>query len=71
MDEKLRQLLVNKDASGARSFLESLPRNEKGPAFEQFLEGLYNGNGYKAVRQGGKNDGGADVLLYEPSWDLC
>ena len=67
MQKELRQRLLNKDAAGARSFLESLPRIQKGPAFEQFLELLYNGNGYKAVRQGGKGDGGADILLYEPS----
>ena len=67
MKKELQHLLLNKDVAGARSFLENLPRNEKGYAFEQFLEELYNGNGYKAVRHGGKNDGGADLLLYEPS----
>ena len=61
----LESLLVRKDARELKSYLEGLKATEKGLAFELFLELLYNGNGYTAVRQGGRGDLGADILLYD------
>jgi hypothetical protein len=52
----LESLLVRKDARELKSYLEGLKATEKGLAFELFLELLYNGNGYTAVRQGGRGD---------------
>ncbi|MDB4634110.1 Helicase associated domain protein [Rubripirellula sp.] len=67
MRQEMTGLLKLKNADALRELLEGLSATQKGPAFEQFLELLYNGNGYNAVRQGGKGDGGADILLYEPN----
>ncbi|MFK5923321.1 MAG: Helicase associated domain protein [Verrucomicrobiota bacterium] len=62
---KIKSLLEGKDAEGLKVYLEGLKATEKGPAFELFLELLYNGNGYTAIRQGGRGDLGADILLYD------
>ncbi len=61
----IKSLLGSKDADGLKAYLEGLKATEKGEAFEWFLELLYSGNGYTAVRQGGKGDLGADILLYD------
>ena len=61
----IKSLLRSKDAEGLKAHLEGLAATEKGEAFELFLELLYSGNGYTAVRQGGKGDLGADILLYD------
>ncbi|MDD2816878.1 MAG: restriction endonuclease [Thiotrichaceae bacterium] len=37
----------------------------KGDVFEYFIAGLYEGLGYIAVVGGGKNDKGADIVLYK------
>jgi hypothetical protein len=37
----------------------------KGDVFEYFIAGLYEGLGYTAVVGGGKNDRGADIVLYK------
>ncbi|MDA7896086.1 Helicase associated domain protein [bacterium] len=66
MDPNLKKLLNRKDSQGIKEYLEGLKPTEKGLAFEKFLEGLYKGNGYAAVRQGGRGDLGADILLYDP-----
>lgn len=47
--------------------LMSLPTLTKGAAFEFFICELYRGNGYITKRTGGKNDKGADVLIYLPN----
>ncbi|MDC0281007.1 Helicase associated domain protein [Akkermansiaceae bacterium] len=62
----LKDLLNRKDSQGLKDYLEGLKATEKGLAFEQFLELVYKGNGYAAVRQGGRGDLGADILLYDP-----
>ncbi|MDA7499163.1 Helicase associated domain protein [Akkermansiaceae bacterium] len=62
----LTDLLNRKDSKGIKDYLEGLKATEKGLAFEQFLELVYKGNGYAAVRQGGRGDLGADILLYDP-----
>ncbi|MDB4524163.1 Helicase associated domain protein [Akkermansiaceae bacterium] len=62
----LEDLLNRKDSQGIKDYLEGLKATEKGLAFEQFLELVYKGNGYAAVRQGGRGDLGADILLYDP-----
>ncbi|MDC0306473.1 Helicase associated domain protein [Akkermansiaceae bacterium] len=62
----LKSLLLSKDSNGIKDYLEGLKATEKGLAFEQFLELVYKGNGYAAVRQGGRGDLGADILLYDP-----
>jgi superfamily II DNA or RNA helicase len=62
----LKDLLNRKDSKGIKNYLEGLKATEKGLAFEQFLELVYKGNGYAAVRQGGRGDLGADILLYDP-----
>ena len=61
----IKSLLKCKDAEGLKVYLEGLKATEKGLAFELFLELLYNGNGYTAVKQGGRGDLGADILLYD------
>lgn len=61
----IKSLLEGNDAQGLKVYLEGLKATEKGLAFELFLELLYNGNGYTAVRQGGRGDLGADILLYD------
>ncbi|MBF8981938.1 Helicase associated domain protein [Lutibacter sp. B2] len=64
--EKLIDLTMSRSFLEIKSFLENLPINEKGVVFEQYLKELYNGNGWIASRVGGKNDMGADILLYHP-----
>ena len=46
IDKNLENLLEDKDHVGIYSFLNNLPKTEKGPAFECFLEELYRGNGF-------------------------
>ena len=65
MLSKIQSLLKSKDSDGLKDYLGGLKPTEKGKAFEQFLELLYNGNGYAAVRQGGRGDLGADIVLYD------
>jgi len=65
MLSKIQSLLESKDSVGLKNYLEGLKPTEKGRAFEHFLELLYNGNGYAAVRQGGRGDLGADIVLYD------
>jgi len=64
-ESQIKSLLEGRDAAGLKVYLEGLRAKEKGLAFELFLELLYNGNGYTAVRQGGRGDLGADILLYD------
>lgn len=44
--------------------LETTPDTFKGPLFEHYVTFLYKGNRHSAIRKGGKNDYGADVLIY-------
>jgi len=58
--------LHTRDTNGLKSYLESLPKDSKGSAFESLLAELYRGNGWLVKRQGGRGDAGADILLYHP-----
>jgi superfamily II DNA or RNA helicase len=62
----LMSLTCQRDATAVRSFLERLPRAQKGIVFEEYTAALYQGNGWLAVRQGSRGDEGADILLHDP-----
>ncbi len=66
MGIKLHELLINKDSSSVKAYLQELPSHEKGDAFEKLLAELYRGNGWLVSVQGGRGDEGADILLYHP-----
>lgn len=62
--------LINRFISNSyelKSTIESYPKEVKGNIFEEFIAELYRGNGWLANVVGGRNDGGADILLYLPS----
>lgn len=63
---KLLQLTKEKDCKGIKLSLESLDYQVKGSIFEWYLAELYRGNGWLTNIQGGKQDLGADILLYHP-----
>ena len=65
-DEMLDQLLREKDPNKIKKYLQELPMNTKGAAFEEFLSKLYRGLGYLTGVNGGRDDGGADILVYHP-----
>jgi len=46
--------------------LDEAPAIEKGCLFEKYLEYLFKGNGWLVESNSGKNDKGADLLLYHP-----
>ena len=62
----LLQLTTEKDCKGIKLLLESLDSLAKGGTFEWYLAELYRGNGWLTKTQGGKQDLGADILLYHP-----
>lgn len=60
-------ILENKgDVKAIKNVIMNLPSKEKGYVFETFIAVLYEKNGYVTAIEGGKNDGGADVLVYAP-----
>jgi len=63
---KLLQLTKEKDCNSVKLILESLDYQIKGDIFEWYLAELYRGNGWLTNIQGGKQDLGADILLYHP-----
>ena len=63
---KLLQLTKEKDCNSVKLLLESLDYQVKGHIFEWYLAELYRGNGWLTNNQGGKQDFGADILLYHP-----
>lgn len=63
---KLLQLTKEKNCNSVKLILESLDYQDKGGVFEWYLAELYRGNGWLTNIQGGKQDLGADVLLYHP-----
>jgi hypothetical protein len=63
---KLLQLTKEKDCNTVKLLLESLDYQVKGDTFEWYLAELYRGNGWLTNIQGGKQDLGADILLYHP-----
>ncbi|MFH2120305.1 MAG: Helicase associated domain protein [Pseudomonadota bacterium] len=65
-ETKLLQLTKEKDCKGTKLILESLDYQVKGGIFEWYLAELYRGNGWLTNIQGGKQDLGADILLYHP-----
>jgi len=54
------------DVKAIKNVLMNLPSKEKGYVFETFISVLYEKNGYKTGVEAGKNDGGADVLVFVP-----
>lgn len=64
--DKLLQLTRRKDCEGIRLILESFDYRIKGDIFEWYLAELYRGNGWLTNIQGGRQDLGADILLYHP-----
>ena len=64
--DRLLTLTVQRDHDAIKSLLEGLPREQKGQVFEEYAQRLYQGNGWIAVRQGGRSDEGADILLSHP-----
>jgi superfamily II DNA or RNA helicase len=66
LKSKILHLTNHKSFEEIKSFLETLPKGDKGPFFEWYISKLYQGNGWITVISGRKNDKGADVLLYHP-----
>jgi superfamily II DNA or RNA helicase len=60
------ELLLARNSCELKSLLMSLPSSEKGRVFEELLAELYRGNGWLPQLQGGRDDAGADILLYHP-----
>ncbi|MFC0471881.1 Helicase associated domain protein [Halalkalibacter kiskunsagensis] len=63
---KLIRLTIKKEIEKIKILLGQIPFTKKGMVFEEYLKELYRGNGWLAVRNGSKNDAGADILLYHP-----
>lgn len=61
---ELKTLTSKKKYSCIEKNLNQLSVNQKGAVFEEYLEYLYQGNGWLTKRVGGKGDGGADILLF-------
>lgn len=64
--DDLLKLTRNKQFQRIKEMLENLDVNIKGFVFEIYIEELFKGNGWLTARRGGKNDLGADILLYHP-----
>jgi len=64
--KKLLQLTKEKDCNSIKVSLESLDYQVKGEVFEWYLAELYRGNGWLTNVRGGRQDLGADILLYHP-----
>ena len=64
---KLSGLTQTKSHKEIKLYLENIPKNEKGPAFEWYLAYLFEGNGFLTRIMGGRGDLGADILLYNPN----
>lgn len=59
-------LTVKKASSTMKKYIESIPDRKKGRVFEWYLAELFKGNGWLIKLRGGRNDMGADILLYHP-----
>lgn len=64
--QELIILTIERNKNKIKEYLFNLPLTIKGIIFESYLRFLYEGNGWIAVRNGSKNDNGADILLYHP-----
>lgn len=64
--KQLIDMTIQKNMGDIRTFLEEYDINQKGKLFERYLVELFKGNGWLTYRNGGKNDGGADILIYHP-----
>lgn len=70
VSQSLKRLLSftqDKNIHEIYSLLVSEAVNTKGSLFENYICELYKGNGWLAAVQGGRDDAGADVLLYHPN----
>lgn len=65
--KKLKELTITKNYKEIKNILIEANSTYKGKLFEEYIGMLYEGNGYISTIVGGKNDGGADVLLSRPS----
>ena len=65
----VKDLIINyrEDSRALKSVINFYPRKDKGHIFEELVAELYRGNGWLAEVVGGRNDGGADILLYYPT----
>lgn len=63
---ELKKLTILKDYQTIKDILINEDSTKKGPLFEEYIKMLYEGQGYIATIVGGKNDGGADILLAKP-----
>jgi superfamily II DNA or RNA helicase len=64
--EILMKLTIKKEKNKIKTLLGQIATNIKGLVFEEYLKELYSGNGWLAVRNGSKDDSGADILLFHP-----
>lgn len=62
----LFRLTLDKNYSKIKAVLEEFNSTKKGIILEQYIVELFRGNGWLPVYNGGKNDGGADILLLHP-----
>lgn len=61
--EELKDLTIKKDYINIQDVLKTYQSWKKGKLFEEYIAMLFEGNGYVASVTGGKNDGGADVVI--------
>lgn len=62
----LKHLTIQKDYISIKNILNNYSLIHKGLLFELYLKELYEGNNWIVKYEGGKNDGGADLLLIHP-----
>ena len=64
--ETLKNLSIQKRVDEIKTYLENLPKEQKGNTFEDYLKLLLEGNGWVVKKVGGRNDAGGDLLLSHP-----
>lgn len=64
--EELKELTLKRDYEEIKRVLSKENKSTKGKLFEAYLAFLYKGNGFLATVVGGKNDGGADIIISKP-----
>lgn len=62
----LIKLTLDKNYLKIKDILEECNSTRKGTILEQYIVELFRGNGWLTAYNGGKNDGGADILLFHP-----
>lgn len=64
---ELKKLTKNRQCYLVKEKLNNIDKKIKGIVFEEYLEFLFEGNGFIATIKGGAYDGGADILLSRPN----